>query len=249
MFETSTVSRLGICRASDVCSHKQDSMVWRQVLEDCWDFDDTGQRPPGIKPCAEQRHYSSKESFGRDIVAELIAAARKEGIHPGLYISHADWYLLRKCCSRPVCRLSDPQAFLAEQVRPEPAARSDQSTCAGTRQAWLRRRPLRAAAVQPHDGGLAARGAAAPNAAARSANQIRRVSTATSRPTVATLTIDRCCEQALRAELGRRPAELTEHGLQLRHAGHDHGDARRRAQHPLPATRHRRHRPRPAPRL
>ena len=96
MFETSTVSRLGICGASDVCSHEQDSMVRWQVLEDCWDFDDTGQRPPGIKPCAEQRHYSSKESFGRDIVAELIAAARKEGIHPGLYFSHADWYLLRQ---------------------------------------------------------------------------------------------------------------------------------------------------------
>ena len=76
-------------------------MRW-QVLEDCWDFDDTGQRPPGIKPCVEQRHYSSKESFGRDIVAELIAAARKEGIHPGLYFSHADWYHSAKCCSRPV---------------------------------------------------------------------------------------------------------------------------------------------------
>ena len=70
-------------------------MRW-QVLEDCWDFDDSGQRPPGIKPCAEQRHYSSKESFGRDIVAELIAAARKEGVLPGLYFSHADWYLLRQ---------------------------------------------------------------------------------------------------------------------------------------------------------
>ena len=110
MFETSTVSRLGICRASDVCSHKQDSMVRWQVLEDCWDFDDTGQRPPGIKPCAEQRHYSSKESFGRDIVAELIAAARKEGVLPGLYFSHADWYLLRQMLlSTCRLRLARPQ--------------------------------------------------------------------------------------------------------------------------------------------
>jgi len=61
-------------------------------LLDCWDWDATGQRPPGIKPCAEPRHYSSHESFGRDVVGELIAAARGSGVLPGLYFSHADWH-------------------------------------------------------------------------------------------------------------------------------------------------------------
>jgi hypothetical protein len=31
------------------------------------------------------------EAFGRDIVGELITAARAGGIQPGLYFSHADW--------------------------------------------------------------------------------------------------------------------------------------------------------------
>ena len=54
------------------------------VMHDCWDFDVTGQKPPGIKPCAGgPYHYSSHESFGRDIVGELITAARAGGILPG----------------------------------------------------------------------------------------------------------------------------------------------------------------------
>lgn len=36
--------------------------------------------------------YSSMEAFGRDITGELVAAARKGGIIPGLYFSNIDWF-------------------------------------------------------------------------------------------------------------------------------------------------------------
>ena len=54
------------------------------LMRDCWDFNDSGLKPPGIKPCEKPYHYSSHEAFGRDIVGELITAARKGGILPGL---------------------------------------------------------------------------------------------------------------------------------------------------------------------
>lgn len=59
------------------------------LMHDCWDWDLTGQKPPGIKACNKPYHYSSMEAFGRDIVGELITAARAGGIQPGLYFSHA----------------------------------------------------------------------------------------------------------------------------------------------------------------
>jgi alpha-L-fucosidase len=62
------------------------------LVRDCWDWDTTGNNPPGINPCTQPRHYSSHESMGRDFVGELISEARKGGILPGLYFSHADWH-------------------------------------------------------------------------------------------------------------------------------------------------------------
>eukprot|EP00662_Eupelagonemidae_sp_cell21_P037633 gene37633-33352_t len=34
----------------------------------------------------------SSEAFGVDVVKELVDAARRGGVAPGLYFSHADWY-------------------------------------------------------------------------------------------------------------------------------------------------------------
>ena len=36
--------------------------------------------------------FSSMEAFGRDITGELVTAARKGGIIPGLYFSNIDWF-------------------------------------------------------------------------------------------------------------------------------------------------------------
>jgi hypothetical protein len=38
------------------------------VMHDCWDWDATGQKPPGVKACDTPHHYSSVETFGRDVV-------------------------------------------------------------------------------------------------------------------------------------------------------------------------------------
>ena len=57
----------------------------------------------GIKPCLPKAPgdafdqpdgiaYSSMEAFGRDVTGELVAAARKGGIIPGLYFSNIDWF-------------------------------------------------------------------------------------------------------------------------------------------------------------
>eukprot|EP01062_Namystynia_karyoxenos_P055715 TRINITY_DN46776_c0_g1_i1.p1 TRINITY_DN46776_c0_g1~~TRINITY_DN46776_c0_g1_i1.p1 ORF type:complete len:510 (+),score=147.75 TRINITY_DN46776_c0_g1_i1:92-1531(+) len=56
-------------------------------LRECWDF---SQSPPGIKEC--DTAFSSAEHFGVDITGELVAAARRGSIVPGLYFSHIDWY-------------------------------------------------------------------------------------------------------------------------------------------------------------
>ena len=49
---------------------------------------DAGKEPPKSVPCAKPyKHFSSVElpGFNRDIVGELIGAARAGGIAPGLY--------------------------------------------------------------------------------------------------------------------------------------------------------------------
>jgi hypothetical protein len=47
----------------------------------------------GIVPCpGGGRAYSSQEAFGRDVTGELVAAARRASIVPGLYFSHIDWF-------------------------------------------------------------------------------------------------------------------------------------------------------------
>ena len=46
---------------------------------------------PSIEPC--DHAYSIMETpFGRDVVAELVAAARRHGIKIDFYFSHPDWY-------------------------------------------------------------------------------------------------------------------------------------------------------------
>lgn len=45
-----------------------------------------------IAPCAAGFHFSSAQAFGRDVVGELVAAARRGGVVPGLYFSHIDWF-------------------------------------------------------------------------------------------------------------------------------------------------------------
>jgi len=68
-------------------------------VHDCWDFETSGSSTQfaGIKACGDAASgdgiaFSSTEAFGRDITGELIAAARKGGIEPGLYFSHIDWF-------------------------------------------------------------------------------------------------------------------------------------------------------------
>merc|ERR1712194_363163 len=66
-------------------------------VHDCWKFsEETGQVTlNGIGSCnnsADGVAFSSFEHFGRDLTGELIAAARKGGVEPGLYFSHIDWY-------------------------------------------------------------------------------------------------------------------------------------------------------------
>eukprot|EP00755_Sulcionema_specki_P018667 Sspe_Gene.67477::Locus_39809_Transcript_1_1_Confidence_1.000_Length_1547::g.67477::m.67477/K01206/FUCA; alpha-L-fucosidase len=57
----------------------------------CWKLEE-GQSPK-IVPCSPSpRPFSSVEAFGRDVTGEIIAAARKAGVIPGLYFSHIDWY-------------------------------------------------------------------------------------------------------------------------------------------------------------
>ena len=59
-----------------------------------WSFDNKkGTREvefDGIKDC--DLSFSSVESFGRDITGELVSAARRGGVEPGLYFSHIDWF-------------------------------------------------------------------------------------------------------------------------------------------------------------
>ena len=71
-------------------------------VHDCWDFDTAADAKTikGIVPCKGNmtqgkgggHAFSSMEMFGRDVAGELIAAARKGGVEPGLYYSHIDWY-------------------------------------------------------------------------------------------------------------------------------------------------------------
>jgi len=66
-------------------------------VHDCWEFSehDGEVRLDGIGMCDTSPNgeaFSSFEHFGRDLTGELIAAARKGGVEPGLYFSHIDWY-------------------------------------------------------------------------------------------------------------------------------------------------------------
>jgi alpha-L-fucosidase len=74
-------------------------------VHDCWDLDLTpgAKTVKGIVPCLENDGngsfdkpdgiaYSSMEAFGRDITGELVDAARRGGIIPGLYFSNIDWF-------------------------------------------------------------------------------------------------------------------------------------------------------------
>merc|ERR1712070_1361059 len=56
-------------------------------VHDSWQFDEQGDFT-GIVDCGNSSDgiaFSSVELFGRDITGELVAAARKGGISPGLY--------------------------------------------------------------------------------------------------------------------------------------------------------------------
>ena len=69
----------------------------RAKLHDCWSFaNGTRATFGGIGSCAAYEGdaiaFSSVESAGIDFTGELVAAARKAGIAPGLYFSHIDWF-------------------------------------------------------------------------------------------------------------------------------------------------------------
>eukprot|EP00039_Didymoeca_costata_P008862 m.117835 g.117835 ORF g.117835 m.117835 type:complete len:495 (+) comp14261_c0_seq8:149-1633(+) len=59
------------------------------LVHNCWDLSKT---PAAVVDCDPPHPYSSMEAFGRDVVDELITAARQGGVKPGLYFSHIDWY-------------------------------------------------------------------------------------------------------------------------------------------------------------
>eukprot|EP01052_Picozoa_sp_SAG31_P007853 SAG31_NODE_382_length_16456_cov_5.532983_5_plen_222_part_00 len=74
---------------------------------------DTG--PDGIA-------FSSVEAFNRDITGELVAAARKGGIIPGLYVSQINWF--RKRGTRASTLYAGRQVFFQHRlVRPRHANR------------------------------------------------------------------------------------------------------------------------------
>ena len=63
-------------------------------VHNCWDWSATSAFE-GIVPCnksADGIAFSSMSMFGRDLTAEIVAAARRAGIAPGLYFSHIDWF-------------------------------------------------------------------------------------------------------------------------------------------------------------
>ena len=65
-------------------------------IYECWAFGEDGTFQ-GIKSCeskddAEGIAFSITEHTGRDIVDELVRAARAGGVKPGLYFSHIDWF-------------------------------------------------------------------------------------------------------------------------------------------------------------
>ena len=74
----------GCCEAT--APDKTNTAYIKQGFRTCGD-------PPADTPLpADGIAYSSMEVMGRDITGELVAAARKGGIIPGLYFSNIDWF-------------------------------------------------------------------------------------------------------------------------------------------------------------